>query len=169
VRSDFPLQAWYRVQQQTNKRPRNGLKQPLRPAQPVSELPRKLGAPHDVAEMTAALQRETRTIPIVFLGVADPVGDGFVADLPRPGGNITGFINLTGRQLTAIKVACERTTTDAAAHYAGVAVKNVPTPSARMLRHSTPKCRCPSTPLSWSGRGSLIKRRLWPVVPSGRL
>jgi putative tryptophan/tyrosine transport system substrate-binding protein len=45
---------------------------------------------------TAALQRETRTIPIVFLGVADPVGDGFVADLPRPGGNITGFINLEG-------------------------------------------------------------------------
>jgi putative ABC transport system substrate-binding protein len=44
----------------------------------------------------AALQRETRTIPIVFLGVADPVGDGFVAGLPRPGGNITGFINLEG-------------------------------------------------------------------------
>jgi len=41
---------------------------------------------------TAALQRETRTIPIVFTGVADPVGSGFVASLPRPGGNITGFI-----------------------------------------------------------------------------
>ena len=40
---------------------------------------------------TAALQRETRTIPIVFVIVADPVGDGFVAGLPRPGGNITGF------------------------------------------------------------------------------
>jgi putative ABC transport system substrate-binding protein len=40
---------------------------------------------------TAALQRETRTIPIVFAGVSDPVGDGFVAGLPRPGGNITGF------------------------------------------------------------------------------
>jgi putative tryptophan/tyrosine transport system substrate-binding protein len=46
--------------------------------------------------VTAALQRETRTIPIVFLGVADPVGDGFVAGLARPGGNITGFINLEG-------------------------------------------------------------------------
>ena len=43
--------------------------------------------------VTAALQRETRTIPIVFVIVADPVGPGFVADLPRPGGNITGFIN----------------------------------------------------------------------------
>ena len=42
---------------------------------------------------TTALQRETRTIPIVFVIVADPVGPGFVASLPRPGGNITGFIN----------------------------------------------------------------------------
>jgi putative tryptophan/tyrosine transport system substrate-binding protein len=43
---------------------------------------------------TAALQRETRTIPIVFAGNSDPVGAGFVAGLPRPGGNITGFITL---------------------------------------------------------------------------
>jgi putative tryptophan/tyrosine transport system substrate-binding protein len=42
---------------------------------------------------TAALQQETRTIPIVFAGVSDPVGFGFVASVPRPGGNITGFIN----------------------------------------------------------------------------
>jgi ABC-type uncharacterized transport system substrate-binding protein len=42
---------------------------------------------------TAALQRETRTIPIVFVVVADPVGPGFVAGLQRPGGNITRFIN----------------------------------------------------------------------------
>src|SRR6202521_4973319 len=42
--------------------------------------------------VTAALQRETRTIPIVFVTVADPVGDGFVASLPGPGGKITGFI-----------------------------------------------------------------------------
>jgi len=41
---------------------------------------------------TAALQRETRTIPIVFVVVTDPVGDGFVAGLPHPGGNITGFL-----------------------------------------------------------------------------
>jgi putative ABC transport system substrate-binding protein len=44
--------------------------------------------------VTAALQRETRTIPIVFVIVSDPVGAGFVASLPRPGGNITGFINV---------------------------------------------------------------------------
>src|SRR5258708_25106621 len=44
----------------------------------------------------AALQRETKTIPIVFVVVSDPVGSGFVQSLPRPGGNITGFINLEG-------------------------------------------------------------------------
>jgi putative tryptophan/tyrosine transport system substrate-binding protein len=42
---------------------------------------------------TAALQRETRTIPTVFVNVSDPVGAGFVAGLPHPGGNITGFID----------------------------------------------------------------------------
>jgi len=43
---------------------------------------------------TAALQRETRTIPIVFVIVSDPVSAGFVAGPPRPGGNITGFTNV---------------------------------------------------------------------------
>jgi putative ABC transport system substrate-binding protein len=40
---------------------------------------------------TAALQRETRTIPIVFVGAADPVASGIVPQLDRPSGNITGF------------------------------------------------------------------------------
>jgi putative ABC transport system substrate-binding protein len=40
--------------------------------------------------VTAALQRETRTIPIVFVHVADPVASGFVAKINQPGGNITG-------------------------------------------------------------------------------
>jgi putative ABC transport system substrate-binding protein len=40
---------------------------------------------------TVALQRETRTIPIVFANVGDPVYSGIVARLDRPGGNITGF------------------------------------------------------------------------------
>jgi putative ABC transport system substrate-binding protein len=40
---------------------------------------------------TAALQRETRTIPIVFANVSDPVASGIVARLDRPGGNTTGF------------------------------------------------------------------------------
>ena len=40
---------------------------------------------------TAALARETQTIPIVFTFVADPIGSRFVASLSHPGGNITGF------------------------------------------------------------------------------
>jgi putative ABC transport system substrate-binding protein len=41
----------------------------------------------------APLQRETRTIPIVFVNVADPVGAGLVESMSRPGGNTTGFTN----------------------------------------------------------------------------
>ena len=44
--------------------------------------------------VTAALLQETRTTPIVFVNVADPVGPGFVASMARPGGNVTGFTNL---------------------------------------------------------------------------
>src|SRR5262249_54032926 len=43
---------------------------------------------------TASLPQQTRTIPIVFVIVSDPVGSGFVASFPRPGGNITGFTNI---------------------------------------------------------------------------
>src|SRR5262245_16758446 len=43
------------------------------------------------SETTAALREATRTLPIVFVGVTDPVGAGYVASLARPGGNATGF------------------------------------------------------------------------------
>lgn len=43
---------------------------------------------------TATLLQHTRTIPIVFAVVSDPIGSGFVASLPRPGGNVTGFTNI---------------------------------------------------------------------------
>jgi ABC-type uncharacterized transport system substrate-binding protein len=41
----------------------------------------------------AALQQESRTVPIVFTAISDPVGSGFVETLARPGGNATGFTN----------------------------------------------------------------------------
>ena len=44
--------------------------------------------------VTAAVLRETRAIPIVFVVVSDPVGDGFVSSMARPGGNVTGFTNV---------------------------------------------------------------------------
>ena len=64
--------------------------------------------------VTAALQRETRTIPIVFSGVSDPVGSGLVTTLSRPGGNITGFTNLEssliGKWLELLKEIAPRVT-----------------------------------------------------------
>jgi putative tryptophan/tyrosine transport system substrate-binding protein len=45
----------------------------------------------DTSPAVAALQHAIRTVPIVFAGVIDPVGAGFVKSLARPGGNITGF------------------------------------------------------------------------------
>jgi putative ABC transport system substrate-binding protein len=57
----------------------------------------------DTSLTTAAVQRETRTIPIVMAGVAEPVANGFVVALNQPGGNITGFgylePSLLGKQL----------------------------------------------------------------------
>jgi putative ABC transport system substrate-binding protein len=55
----------------------------------------------------AAFSRETRSIPIVFVGASDPVGAGYVASLPHPGGNITGFTlyepSLAGKWLGILK------------------------------------------------------------------
>jgi putative tryptophan/tyrosine transport system substrate-binding protein len=45
---------------------------------------------------TAALRQETSTIPIIFANVSDPVGSGFVVNLSRPGGNVTGFATAEG-------------------------------------------------------------------------
>ena len=47
----------------------------------------------DSSPSTAVLLRQTRTIPIVFARVADPLGQGFADNLARPGGNATGFTN----------------------------------------------------------------------------
>ena len=68
--------------------------------------------------VTDALMRATRTIPIVFVAVSDPIGSGFVASMARPGGNITGFTvlhaSIAGKYLAILKEICLLYTSDAA-------------------------------------------------------
>ena len=60
----------------------------------------------------AALRKATQTIPIVFVRVADPLSQGFVASLARPGGNVTGFASLeyalSGKWLELLKTIAPR-------------------------------------------------------------
>jgi putative ABC transport system substrate-binding protein len=65
-----------------------------------------------ITPTTAALLRHTRTIPIVFATVSDPVGSGFVASLHQPGGNVTGFTSIeptmSGKWLQLLKEVAPR-------------------------------------------------------------
>ena len=62
--------------------------------------------------VAATLQQETRTIPIVFVYVSDPIGAGFVASLARPGGNLTGVLlyepGIIGKWLALLKEIAPR-------------------------------------------------------------
>jgi putative tryptophan/tyrosine transport system substrate-binding protein len=62
--------------------------------------------------VTAALKRESNKIPIVFVTVSDPIGSGFVASLPRPGGNITGLLmyeaGIIGKWMAMLKEIAPR-------------------------------------------------------------
>ena len=59
------------------------------------------------SQVTGALQRETRVIPIVFVNVSDPIGAGFVSNLARPSGNLTGLLQyeegIIGKWLSFLK------------------------------------------------------------------
>jgi len=82
-----------------------------------------------------ALRRQTSTIPIVFLIVTDPVGQGFVESLARPGGNITGFSNydppMSGkwlgmlREITPPAARVAVLYNPATAPYAGLYLRNI--------------------------------------------
>src|SRR5262249_58164269 len=65
-------------------------------------------------QAVAALLQATRTVPIVFVGLPDPVGAGFVNSLARPGGNITGFLafeyGMGAKRLEALKEVAPQTT-----------------------------------------------------------
>jgi putative ABC transport system substrate-binding protein len=58
-------------------------------------------------EVTAAVARGTKTIPIIFNNASDPIGSGFVASLAHPGGNVTGFLlyeeGIVGKWLLMLK------------------------------------------------------------------
>jgi putative tryptophan/tyrosine transport system substrate-binding protein len=82
---------------------------------------------------TRAAQHATRTIPTVMTGTPDPVGQGFVASLARPGGNITGLSNLLeelpGKRLEILK--------ETVPHSARIAVLvNPANPTATALLHN---------------------------------
>src|SRR5262245_30509008 len=66
------------------------------------------------SNVVAALQRETRSVPIVFVSVIDPVGTGLVTGLARPGGNTTGFTvfeyGLSPKWLALLKEIAPRVT-----------------------------------------------------------
>jgi len=63
-------------------------------------------------QVAVALQRESRTIPIVFVNVSDPIGSGIVASLARPGGNFTGVLqyeaSVVGKWLAMLKEIAPR-------------------------------------------------------------
>jgi putative ABC transport system substrate-binding protein len=67
-----------------------------------------------ITPTTAALLQQTRTIPIIFATVSDPVGSGFVTSFPRPGGNVTGFTSIEptmgGKWLGLLKEIAPRLT-----------------------------------------------------------
>jgi putative tryptophan/tyrosine transport system substrate-binding protein len=61
---------------------------------------------------TRSMLQQTRTIPVVFANVSNPIGDGFIASLPHPGGNATGFItmepSIVGKWLQLLKEIAPR-------------------------------------------------------------
>jgi putative ABC transport system substrate-binding protein len=89
----------------------------------------------------AALQRITRSVPIVFASVIDPVGAGFVASLSRPGGNTTGFLSfeysLSGKWLELLK--------EIAPHLNRVAVLHDPALAAGIGQFAAIQAMAPSS------------------------
>jgi len=73
----------------------------------------------------APLLQATRTVPIVFTGVGDPVGAGYVDSLARPGGNATGFLvweySIAGKWLELLKEIAPRVTRAAVLRESGIA------------------------------------------------
>ena len=103
----------------------------------------------------AALRRETRTTPIVFVRVADPVSQGFVASLAHPGANVTGFssleYDLSGKWLELLK--------GVAPHLVRVSLMFNP-PTAHWRTHPRPRRDRGHHERAW------FRRRRWPHSPA---
>ena len=111
--------------------------------------------------VTAALQRETRTIPIVFVNVSDPLGAGFIESLARPGGNLTGLLQhkagIFGKWLAMPKVIAPRV-----ARVALLANPNMPAMNTSCAPQKPPR-RC------WRSRFCAAWSRTQPTFPRLRL
>src|SRR5262249_21241472 len=97
----------------------------------------------------AALQQATRTVPIVFAQVADPVSAGFVASLAKPGGNITGFTNFD----YAIGAKWVELLKEVAPHVTRVGVIRDPTVTASIGQFASIQSAAPSFGLEVSPLG----------------
>ncbi len=84
-------------------------------AELVAAKPDVLGAPSPAA--ASALKAATRTIPIVFAGIFNPVESGFVASLARPGGNMTGITASAGPELEAKRLELLQEALPKASHF----------------------------------------------------
>jgi hypothetical protein len=112
--------------------------------------------------VTAILQQETLTIPIVFVLVGDPVGSGFVATMARPGGNLTGFSvfepAIGGKWLEIFK---EMERIECVSELSSSIKSN-----DRRLRFSRPPCSLrPSVPPNHSRRNGFRKSVIWALAP----
>ena len=107
-----------------------------------------------------ALQSATRTVPIVFVTVIDPVGAGFIESLARPGGNATGFTRyeygMGGKWLELLKEIDPRVTRVAVLRDTGVR------PGAGSWARSSPSRRR----LEWSCARSMRAARMRSNAPS---
>jgi hypothetical protein len=116
------------------------------------------------------LLQATRTVPIVFTIVPDPVGAGFVDSLARPGGNATGFTNyeygMSGKWLELLKEIAPRVTRAAVLRDPAVAsgigqpcrrTRRFPAPL--IIRQSVRRWPCPS----WVGCATIISERRFPT------
>ena len=93
---------------------------------------------------TRALQKQTRTIPIVFSGVIDPVGAGLITSLAKPGGNLTGTLlyeeSIVGKWLAMLK--------EISPQLARVAVMTNPKTTSQAFNQAA-KVFAPRLPSSW--------------------